>query len=226
MPQGLEIYNDYGFLQIGGNMANYYQIASGTVSLPYSYGVGTYVTVSPGVSYDILVVSTSSTDTWVVPHAIYSSTQTSSRVFYVNVNPGSPSAGTLNYWCYRSYRALTPATTETGFEIYNSDGTVAFSSKQPKILRCFPKIPVANFAITGGPFPTGSTPTGKTVGWMQYGVNKQTVGGGGGKAFFLGLSVRNTSSTSYEYRWGPRVGFSTGGDINTGGLIPIDVTGY
>ena len=213
MTFGAEFYNDVGTLQIATGISNYYLVESGSVTLTTAINF----TISPTVSYDIIAINA---NCHCVPKTIFPDTQTSGAK---NFRKNSAVTGTCNWWAFRSYKALTPATSGYGMEIYNPDGTVGFSTTQPKILRSYQKIPITNSAL----FST-SLPSGKVFAFIQYGVTtKYSTGSLMGETFdiFLGPTL-NYSAGNVDIQVDQRIGRATVSTVYAGGLLAVDVTGY
>jgi hypothetical protein len=216
MAYGLEIVNDSGSVQIATGISNFYLVESGSVSV--SAGTGSF-TITPTVDYDIMAMNC---DCWILAHPIFTSLKSANVALTTRKNSN---AGTVNWWAFRSYKALTPSTSGYGLEIYNPDGTVGFSSNQPKILRAHSKIPITTSVST-----SNSLPSGQVFAFISYGVVTKggtiTAGmGGGAEDIVLGPTF-NYSSGNVTTNVNQRIGSGSVDDVYVGGLLAIDVTGY
>lgn len=219
MAWGAEFYNDGGVLQIAAGVSNFYMAEKGTISV----GTGDNVTVTPSVAYDVIAVSPNFR---MVPKSFLPTAASGGTT--QSFKKDSTLTGTLNWYAFRSYKALSPASSGWGFEIYNADGTVGFSSQQPKIMRAHQKIP-----ITGPTQFDTSLDTSKTFAFFLYGSvqgeGSRFNGMSGSTEYFpLGPAISHTSgniSIDVGIRTA-KVFPSNGNTFYNGGISVIDVTGY
>lgn len=156
MSYGAEFYNSAGKLQIGLGVNNFYLVGKGTFTMTSGTD---YKNVNPGVSHDIMVVSCANgfVSAPQFNHAAAATTWVVAKT-HIGVTLS------VNYWCFRSYKALTPPASGFGLQIYNADGTLGFTSDKPKLMRSVSAINIPN----NTPF-TSALPSGKTFAFGSYG---------------------------------------------------------
>lgn len=220
-----------GEIVLSEETTNRYCIGSGSVSVPTAASDTTNdfwdtVGISSSESFDCVVVQ--SPDTYVRPVSILDAEVTSFGIEYFNFSTLA-AAGTIYYWLFKKYRSLPPATSGYGIEIYRSDGSVAFSSAEPKILKNQLIIPITSLSTAGlQPVATNiSVPSDKNYAYMFYGIVRTIW-------FFGPLAHQGsrmpgimTSLGNVSVRWAGRGGKTfIAGQQYQGGLIMTDITGY
>lgn len=230
MAYGLQTFNDSGQIQLSTDLPLFYMVSSGsqsiTASNPVNFGWQSSV-VDTTTVYELLFLSTSSTQIWVAPPILAPTTKTGISIRYYCAT-GASGTKTVNWWAFRSFTALTAPSSGYGLNIWNSSGQTAFAPTQPKILK-----PATKLAVTSIPGDTSTAsltlPSSTTTyGFAQYGILKRyNLFGGGGRDSdgSRGIAIRQSSSTALEYREGGRTGRITA-DIYDGGIFAVDLTGY
>lgn len=216
MAYGAEFSNSSGTIQLGTGVTNFRQVASGTYNDPI--GIPT-INPGGGISFDMVAVR--SNNCFPIPVPVFA-TPRSSVAVPVFGNFGD----SFTYHCFRSYRSMAPATSGYGLEIYNDDGTVGFSSREPHIMRTYAKIPITS----GEPFDY-ALPSNRTFAFIAYGkvTKRQYIS----TDFGGSMEHVSTAPTIQNYPGGVHIGSNywiDGGDpvadTFNGGILAIDVTGY
>jgi len=239
MAYGLQIFNDNDKLQIGTDVSNFYMCQKGTINIQagYEWDAFIYPTITPSVSYDGVAVcfDTGNTDAFVDIKSLFANPKPAGEPTYFsgiyawqpNPSQSFPNIN-LNWYAFRNYRALPPATSGYGMELYNSDGTVGFTTRYPYILKGF-RIPITNTSQLGQRI---QLPPGRRFAFMTYGTtiistrnNPQSLYGHAtlahmydpvsnglivfGSPLYAGVDNSSDNLTTF-----------------TGGILVVDVTGY
>lgn len=226
MSYGLQITNNSGVIQIGTGISNFYMVDKGTVTaiantLIASTGFPSLTTISVAQAFDCLVVSP---NCFTRPFSTFATQRAAGPIDI----PGNGDAGTINWYAFTSYKNLTPSTSNYALQVFNADGTLGFSSNQPKIMKVYQRIPITTGASLSTPV-SNSLPTGKTFGFIQYGIVAKYVSvpsGMGATDINISPLVKYTSG-NVDIEFATRAGRNQDGlDHFEGGLAVIDVTGY
>jgi hypothetical protein len=221
MVYGSEFYNDGLKLQIATGVSNYFMVQKGTGSMANAI----WFDVAPTVAYDAIAVVMSSTTVSVVPKSIFPSVQAASTSQRFRTINGAISTG-YSWFAFRTYQSLTPSSSGYGLEMYNSDGTVGFSSTQPMILKGL-KIP-----LTSSTTVNTTVSSSKTYAFLKYGtVNKNVTYteamSGDLVTGSADLHVLRSSTTNIAVAINTRTSKSSAGaESYQGGVIAADVTNY
>ena len=236
MAFGIEIYNPNGDLVLGEGVTNYFCIGSGSVATSsagaqYLDGgdkLWQSVNISPGVYFDAVAIL--SPDTFARLYDPFPGPVNTFNLGYYNRWTTGGSAGVIYYWLFREYGALSPSTSGMDIEVYRADGSVAFSTKQPKILKHKTEIVIPSLSDASS--NTYSIPVdGRTYAYMRRDrtiINGHfTTGGHGGTDHDcyqeLGLkSFSDHIEVQACGRWGRRLSASE----RFGSVVLVDVTGY
>lgn len=170
MTSGFECYNDSGAVQASTEAVNFFLAQKGSVNISAAPGYPTWPerpfakgVIAPTVDYDAIAVYC--TTAMVMPHGIYGTTQTAGTQQTFRMEQ---QGGTVFWYAFRSYHALTPRTSDHGIELYNADGKVAFSDAQSKMMRYYGRIPLPSSATVNMSVPT----SGFTPACLLYGASR------------------------------------------------------
>lgn len=225
MAYGLEIYNDSGFLQISDSVANYFMVYSGVAiippvtSLPTTPSFATTVSIEYSTPFDAVAVY--SADRYVIPQSIRPSSVSSAVISCVP----SLTQGTVRYWLFKKYSSLAPSTSGYGMEIYDSTGTVNFSTQNPKLMRSYSTIPITSLSGT----QSFSLPTDRMIAFLTYGTSYTTAVAPtkASPDVKVPMAIQSYSGGVYVKSSTVRGGRVTNtSPVFTGGLVALDVTNY
>lgn len=224
-----EAYNEAGALQFDAQSFAYSFVEKGTVTIANRFtiaedgGDGIYLTTEGFKTitggWDIVVFS--SPNVAIIPRAdTYGGLP--SGMFAIVAEPLLDGSGyyqpstfstTCNYWVFKSSRTfLSPAVSGVGLELYNSDGTVCYSSTQ-KPLQVKSNATIASFSSSWT--ASVNLSAGPIYAHMLYGTVKSG-------PFLPGIKTRSNG-------WdGVSVVRQSGTLTNVvaGGILTVDVTGY
>lgn len=223
MEYGAEFYNANGDLQLSVGASNFYMAEKGTASVNVFGPTSHSFDITPSISYDGLALVGSS---GLRPRveAMFSERKSAGTPTTCFARSYTSGVQTVTWYAFRSYKALSPATSGYGIELYGPDGSVGFSSTKPKILKVGAKIPITNGAAFNYALPSN-----KTFAFMLYGMVRK-------------LTVVNGPSGELTFGSGPTVNYSPGNvyinceatnsylnnynSIFAGGVLALDVTNY
>jgi hypothetical protein len=220
MSYGVEFYNQEGKLQIASGVNNFYMAEKGTFN---TAGGTVFFTITPTVAYDAIAVVLGGTEGF-IPKSIFASVQAAntSQTF----RKANSTVNSVSWYAFRNYNSLSASTSGYGLEIYNTNGTLNFTSNFPKIMKAI-KIPVPNENAT-----STTVASNRTYAFLQYGTNRglvtitEPMGGGTYQSPTDRFAYRGSTTSVDTIQIRARAYATTEPIGFTGGILAVDVTNY
>ena len=241
MSYGLEILNDAGSVQIGTSTANFYLAQKGSFILSAGFGYDAFIehTVTPTVSYDGIAIAVEAASALAAGHkptlelkSLFATTKAANTPttfwsVYAWDGAGSiPPDVTIRWYAFRNYKYLPLNSSGYGLDIFNTDGTLAFTSQNPYLLKGT-KVPITASHISSS---SGiALPSGKTYAFMTYGTTIiSNYLSPYWYNYYLSHSYNQTSKIFYPtpHQFTNLPVTTTNQSTYNGGVLAIDVTSY